>query len=280
MTDGSAGAVTVRFWGVRGTMAAPGNATLRYGGNTACVELRCGEHLIILDAGTGLRPLGDALAQAGGPVTADLFCSHTHYDHICGLSTFAPLYQAGNEVRVWAGHLPPPGSIGEVFRTILSAPLLPDLMTFFQANVRFTDFTAGEALAPRPGIAVCTAPLNHPGGSTGYRFEACGKVVAYVTDTEHQPGELDGNVLRLVERADIMIYDATYTEAEFAAHIGWGHSTWEEAVRLAQAAAVKRLVLFHHDARRDDVAMDAVAAAAAAACPGTLAAREGMILTA
>jgi phosphoribosyl 1,2-cyclic phosphodiesterase len=272
--------VTVRFWGVRGTLPCPGPDTVRYGGNTACVEVRCGEHLLILDAGSGLRALGDVLTRSGAPVTADLLLSHTHSDHICGLAAFRPCFQSRTRLHIWAGHLTPPGSIRDLVRTALSAPFQPDLVAHVRAQVDYTDFTAGDRLTLRPGIAVATAPLNHPGGATGYRIEAAGKVVTYVTDTEHRPGERDGKVLALAERADILIYDANYTDADFDAHRGWGHSTWQEAVRLARAASAKTLVLFHHDLRRDDAAMDVIASDAAAALPGTLTAREGLFLTA
>jgi phosphoribosyl 1,2-cyclic phosphodiesterase len=134
-------------------------------------------------------------------------------------------------------------------------------------------------LTLHPDVVVRTAPLNHPGGATGYRVEYDGKVVVYVTDTEHRPGAPDANVLALANAADLMIYDANYTDAEYPDHVGWGHSTWQEAVRLANAAKVKRLALFHHDPDRGDQAMAAVAAEAAAARPKTMVAREGERLT-
>jgi phosphoribosyl 1,2-cyclic phosphodiesterase len=127
---------------------------------------------------------------------------------------------------------------------------------------------------------VRTVPLSHPDRATGYRVEHAGKSVAYVTDTEHEPGRLDDNVLALVARADVMIYDSTYTDEEFPSRTGWGHSTWQEGVRLAAAAGVRRLVVFHHDPGRDDAALDRIAAAAAARRPGTLVAREGMVIDA
>lgn len=272
-------AVMVRFWGVRGTLPCPGPQTIRYGGNTSCVELRLGAHLLILDAGSGLRGLGDLLTENGETLTADLLCSHTHYDHICGLPVFRPFYEPTTTLRVWAGHLAPANSIRSVFHAALSAPVQPDLIKLFRAQVDYVDFAAGDCLTPRSGITIATAPLNHPGGATGYRIEAATKVVAYVTDTEHRPGECDPRVLSLAKHADVLIYDANYTEADYPAHRGWGHSTWQEAVRVARAASVKTLVLFHHDLRRDDAAMDAIAADAAAALPGTLAAYEGLVLT-
>ena len=270
--------MSVRFWGVRGSIASPGADTVRYGANTACVELRCGEHLIICDAGTGLRPLGQALASSGQPIDADLLCSHTHVDHICGFPFFAPCYMPGNRIRIWAGHSAVHGDISAAFRLMMTPPLFPDVMDSLDATVDFKNFTAGETITPRPGIVIRTAPLNHPGGATGYRIAWNGKSVAYVTDTEHRSDGLDAGVLALAAGADMMIYDANYTDDDYPRHQGWGHSTWQEAVKLARDAAVRSLVLFHHDPARTDVMLDAIAAEAARAYPGTIVAREGLTL--
>jgi phosphoribosyl 1,2-cyclic phosphodiesterase len=275
---GQAGDLTVRFWGVRGSIACPGPETVRYGGNTSCVEIRCGERLLIMDGGTGLRALGHELLKDGGTIDADLFYSHTHFDHICGLPFFAPCYARGNKIRLWAGHLLPDNQLENVLYGMMMAPLFPVPFTMLDPQVSFTDFRHGETLNPHPGIVLRTGPLNHPNGATGYRVEYGGKAISYITDTEHKKDGLDRNVLALVDRADIMIYDCTYTDAEYPEHANWGHSTWEEAVRLADAAAVKTLVIFHHDPGHDDVFMDRIACEAAALRPGTIVAREGMVL--
>jgi phosphoribosyl 1,2-cyclic phosphodiesterase len=221
--------MSVRFWGVRGSIASPGPDTIRYGANTPCVELRCGEHVFILDAGTGMRPLGRALSEEGRPLDLDVLCSHTHIDHICGFPFFAPCYQAGNHIRVWGGHAAAQGDIAAVFQTTMSAPLFPSVAEFLLATIDYTNFTAGEVLKPYPDVVVRTAPLNHPGGATGYRIEWNGKAITYLTDTEHRPEGPDANVLALADRAEIMIYDANYTDEDYAEHVGWGHSTWQEA---------------------------------------------------
>jgi len=269
---------SVRFWGVRGSIACPGQATARYGGNTSCVEIRCGERVLVFDGGTGLRVLGKALGAGGRAVDIDLFFSHTHLDHIEGIPFFAPCHMAQNHVRIWAGHLLPEHTVKEVLKKMMSAPLFPVPVEVFKAGMEFRDFTAGETLRPHPGIEIVTAPLNHPNGATGYRVEFAGKSVAYITDNEHRPGPTETAVLKLMHHADIAIYDCTYSEAEYPAHEGWGHSTWEEGVRLASAAGAKQFVIFHHDPDHDDAAMDAVAAAAEKRRPGTLVAQEGLLL--
>ncbi len=268
----------VRFCGVRGSIAAPGPHTARYGGNTSCVEMRCGGRLLVFDAGSGIRLLGQHLQQEGHPADLDLLFSHSHLDHIVGLPFFAPCYDARSRLRIWAGHLKPPSGIESVLSKMMAAPLFPVPIGILAAKLTFNDFTAGDTLTPHPGIDIRTAPLNHPNGATGYRVEHGGKSVAYITDTEHQPARRDRNVMRLVERADLMIYDSTYTDDEYPAHRDWGHSTWQEGVRIADAAKVGRLVIFHHDPDHDDAFMDGIAAAAAARRPGTVVASEGLVL--
>ena len=269
----------VRFWGVRGSIACPGPNTARFGGNTSCVEVRVAGQLFIFDGGSGLRLLGNELIKNGHPREFDLFYTHTHLDHCHGLPFFAPCYDARNRIRVWAGHLKPDASgIEAILGKMMAPPLFPIPLDIFSAQLEFTDFTAGDSLVTPPGIALRTGPLNHPNRATGYRLEHGGKALAYITDTEHEPGRLDTDVLRLVDRADVMIYDATYTDEEYPAHRHWGHSTWQEGVRLANAAQVKTLVLFHHDPDHDDAFMDRVAADAAVARPGTIVAYEGLVL--
>lgn len=272
------GGMTLRFWGVRGSLPAPGAATVRYGGNTICVELRCGPHLLILDAGSGLHGLGKALSEKPSAVNADILLSHTHFDHICGLPFFAPMYDPETTLRFWGGHLSPPDSTAAALRLSWSAPLMPNMDAEFRARRTYCDFTAGDDLPLSPGLRVATVPLRHPGGAIGYRIEWAGASVSYITDTEHPADSLDDALLRFVAGTDVMIYDATYTEAEYASRIGWGHSTWEAGVALADAGAVGRLVLFHHEPGRDDATMDQIARAAARRRRGTLAAKDGMRL--
>lgn len=267
----------MRFWGVRGSIACPGEKTVRYGGNTSCVEVRCGDRLLIFDAGTGAKPFGKELAAAGA-VDADYFFSHTHFDHIVGIPFFLPAYIPKNRLEMWAGHLKPAHTMEQILRLAMTDPLFPVPLDVLQAQITFHDFEAGETLDPRPGIRVRTAPLNHPNGATGYRVEYDGKAACYVTDTEHTIGTLDANILSLIEGADVMIYDSTYTDEEFDTYVGWGHSTWQEGVRLCQEAGVGTLAIFHHDPDHDDAAMDNIAEAARAAFPGAVVAKEGMTL--
>jgi phosphoribosyl 1,2-cyclic phosphodiesterase len=270
--------VTVHFHGVRGTIACPGGDFIRFGGNTACVEVRCGPHLIILDAGTGLRSLGVELMQNGG-ADCDILLSHTHLDHLAGLPFFMPLFRRGNKVRLSAGHLKAQDmTLPKVIYRMVAAPLFPVPFEALEADISFLDFRAGESWELRPGVNLRTAPLNHPNGATGYRIEYGGRSICYVTDTEHVEGELDQNILGLIEGTDIFIYDSTYTEQEYPRFKGWGHSTWEEGVRLAEAAKVRLFVVFHHAPEHDDDAMDDIAGSVLRRRPASAIAHEGMIL--
>jgi phosphoribosyl 1,2-cyclic phosphodiesterase len=275
----------VKFWGVRGSIACAGPQFVRYGGNTSCLEVTVGARRLIFDAGTGLRPLGDEL-NGGGKLDLDIFFTHTHFDHICGLTFFKPLFTSDNRVRLWAGHLAPILRLVDVVKQLMMAPLYPVTLDVFSAKVEFRDFRSGETLRPVPGVRLRTAPLNHPNGATGYRVEHDGKALCYITDTEHRGGPPDPTIVDLCRDAEVMIYDCSYTDAEYPSYRGWGHSTWQEGVRVADAANVGSLVVFHHDPSHDDAFMDDVERAAQAARPGVapngqprvIVAREGMVI--
>ena len=160
----------VRFWGVRGSVPCPGPDTVRYGGNTSCLEVRCGKRLVVFDGGTGLRPLGFHLDK-NGPVDTDLYFTHTHFDHINGIPFFSTAYAKTNHIRLWAGHLLPDNTLRYVLSEMMMAPLFPIPIKVLGAHLTFHDFLAGETLTPAPGISLRTAPLNHPNRATSYRIE-------------------------------------------------------------------------------------------------------------
>jgi phosphoribosyl 1,2-cyclic phosphodiesterase len=268
--------MSVRFWGVRGSIACPGPGTQRYGGNTPCVEVRCGDDTLIFDAGSGIRGLGSALLQSSVHTDFDIFLSHGHIDHVVGLPFFAPLFVQGQVVRVWGGSLQPAGGVQESVRKLMSFPFFPLQVDALHAEIEFHDFHAGDVILARPGVTLRTAPLNHPGGAVGYRIEYGGRAVAYITDVELGDGPLDPAVLGLAKDAALVILDTTYTDDELPSHVGWGHSTWQQGIRLVQAAGADRLCLFHHDPDHDDAFMDGVKADVEATQPGTVVAREGM----
>lgn len=266
---------SVTFWGVRGTVPCPLPTHMEFGGNTSCVEVRAGDRHILIDAGTGIRMLGKRLLK-DGVTDATLLMSHTHLDHISGFPFFAPAYTKGFRLRIVSGHLCGNPGIEAVMARQMERPLFPVPMRTMGSNITFDEITAGQSFSLDDGIQVRTAPLNHPDGATGYRIDYQGKSIVYVTDTEHVPGQPDQNILGLIAGADLVLYDTTYTDEEWQNRIGWGHSTWTEGVRLARAAEVKRLVLFHHDPDHDDRAMAAIEKAAQTEFPDCFAAREGV----
>jgi phosphoribosyl 1,2-cyclic phosphodiesterase len=179
-------------------------------------------------------------------------------------------------VRVWGGNLQAAGGVKQSVKKLMSFPFFPLQVDSLQARLEFHDFSAGDSISPRPGITIRTAPLDHPGGATGYRVDYNGSSVAYVTDIEIGAGPLDPALIELIRGVSFLILDTTYTNDELPTHSGWGHSTWQQGVEVANAANVGRLCLFHHDPEHDDDMMDKIAAKAEAARPGTLVAREGL----
>jgi phosphoribosyl 1,2-cyclic phosphodiesterase len=260
------------FWGVRGSIACPSADHVQFGGNTSCLEVHAGNSRIILDAGTGLRELGNRFSREDVR-EATLLLTHTHWDHINGFPFFTPAYAPGRTFRIMAGHLGP-GKLRNVLAGQMAEPVFPVPLEAMRAQLVFEDFAAGDSFALGPDVKVITAPLNHPNGATGYRIEYGGKSACYVTDTEHVIGKPDQRVLSLIEGADLVVYDSSYTDAEFPSKVGWGHSTWQEAIRLCRAANVKQLAIFHHAPEHDDAFMSALELEARAVWAGAIVARE------
>lgn len=268
----------IRFWGVRGSIACPGPETIRYGGNTPCIEVHCGQHLMIFDAGTGLRALGASLLKHPETRDINIFLTHCHLDHVIGLPFFAPFFLDGYRVRIWAGNLLPDDKIEWVMRKIMSSPLFPVEVEIFKSKIEYNDFRSGDVLRPHPDIVIRTSRLDHPDGATGYRLEYNGHVFALISDTEGFPGRYDDELVALAKNADLIVYDGTFTEQEIVSRVGWGHSTYARGIKLADRANAKQLCLFHHDPSHDDDFMDSLAAEAHDARPGTITAREGQII--
>ena len=268
----------VKFWGVRGSIACPSPNHVVYGGNTSCIQVDVGGNHFVLDAGTGIRGLGHHFMKSGVE-NAVLLLSHTHWDHINGFPFFAPIFQKNKHVDIYAGHMKGKGGIKRIFASHMDNPTFPIPLDALQADLNFIDFYAGETLSFPGGVTVRTALLNHPNGATAYRFEHEGHSVCYVTDTEHVPGKPDQTILALIEGADLVIYDCTYTDDEFPQKVGWGHSTWQEGMRLCQQAQVKHMAIFHHDPDHDDEFMSHLENEARNTWDRLLVARDNMELT-
>ena len=267
----------VKFWGVRGSIPCPGPDTAIYGGNTPCVEIRCGSNVLIFDAGTGIRPLGNILA-ADNVRDVDLFLTHTHLDHINGFPMFNFLFDDKNHLKIWAGRREVWSSIKDIFEKFMAPPIWPLSIENLGAEIIFSDFEIGEEFSPKPGIIIRTVNLNHPQGAVGYRVDFSGKSICYVTDTEHAKDCRDQNILKLIEGADIVIYDASFTDEEYPNFVGWGHSTWQEGVRLCTDAGAQRLAVFHHLPGRSDDELAIIDSSVGVLLPGSVVAREGMVL--
>lgn len=277
--------LAARVWGCRGSLPTPGEATVRYGGNTTCVEIRIGERMaVILDAGTGIKRLGDRL-DASAPV--HVLLTHLHFDHLEGLRFFAPLWQKGAEVHIW-GPPSPVHSLEERIARAFSPPLFPIDLADIPAAVTFHDVP--DETWELEGIQTEALPVSHPGSTVGYRLEHDGHSLAFIPDHEPvvgvelaalEPEWISG--FTLAAGVDVLLHDCQFTEEEYAERVGWGHSSVAHAVGFARRADVGRLVLFHHDPDRSDAGVDRLAERAAELWDGNggtppVAAREGMTI--
>lgn len=269
-------ALQVRIWGARGSLPVSGAGFRIFGGNTICIEVRCGSRSLIFDAGSGLKEAGQAL-WAEGRRNLDLFFTHSHYDHLIGLPFFTPLFRTDAQVDLWSGDhggQAVVASTADMLQGFMRRPYFPVGPEVFSARITTHDFHTGDRLAPHPGIEVQTAPLNHPGGATGYRIEFGGKSVAMVFDTGHVPGTLDQTVIDLIRDVDLFLYDATFSDEEFPERLDYGHSTWQQGVRLAQASGARSVGFLHHATYRTDDDLLAIEAQAQQLFPGAFCARD------
>ncbi len=275
----------IKFWGVHGSLPRPGPSTIKYGGNTACVEVRCAGTLIIFDAGTGIRELGEDLLRhqkccsgTGCGICAHIFFSHLHWDHVQGFPFFDPVYKPGNEFHLYGAR-----GLNVTVRRIMSdqmcRPNFPVDLSDLAASISFHNLRPGEQLAI-DNVQIQTAMLNHPGGGLGYRLQdSNGKTVVYASDMECVQGVVS-EMLDLARDADVLICDSMFTPEQYLglwddlSRESWGHSTWEGAVEFALAADVRQLVLFHHG--NDDCVVEQIEAKARARFSRTVAAYEGL----
>lgn len=277
----------VRFWGVRGSIACPGPDTVQFGGNTACIELRFEEtdRLIILDAGSGIRPLGDYLIQNDlpkGPINAEIFITHTHWDHIMGFPFFTPLYIPGTKLKVYGPVTYEEDTIDVIVGDQFRYRYFPVMHSELVAEIKYHHLKECK-MDLGDGITLKTKYLNHTILCLGYRFEYKGKVICTAYDTEPfrnvfatdpnspdydpivaEEGEkaarkANENLLNFFRGADILIHDSQYTVKEYlSSKIGWGHSSFEDAINAAHKAEAKKVVLFHHDFHRTDKELNAL----------------------
>jgi phosphoribosyl 1,2-cyclic phosphodiesterase len=254
----------VTFWGTRGSIPTPGPETARYGGNTACISISGpDEKMVILDAGSGLRPLGHALMkQRSGVLAADILLSHTHWDHIQGLPFFKPLSSRETSVCIYGA--PQEGvPLKEILGRQMDPMVFPVPLNALAASLMVVEIEEGEF--DIDGFRVCSFRLRHPGTTLGYRLapSAGGREIAYVTDNElglggnyEVPSDWRTRMVEFVRGADVLIHDAMYLDQIIQARAGWGHSTPRQAVDLAREAHCRRLILFHHEPEHDDTALD------------------------
>ena len=254
-TDG----LTVTFWGTRGTRMVTGDQFTRYARKTICAEVRCGNRVIVLDAGSGLVPLGAAM-MANGTRQFDLLLTHAHYDHVEGIPFFEPFYDPQFKVSIWSGKLKGIEKTRDIVDGLMKEPYFPIRQEKFLADIRYRDIDDHAAIDLGDGIMVHTTRLHHPGGATGYRIDYKGKRFAFITDTTHATGQRDMELVAFLKDVDAFAYDCSYLDKEFPQFASFGHSTWEEAERLRKAANAGHVFGIHHMPFRDDAALDAISA--------------------
>jgi phosphoribosyl 1,2-cyclic phosphodiesterase len=254
------GEMRARIWGCRGSLAAPGPDTVRYGGNTSCVEVELGDDaVIVFDAGTGIRALGNKL-RASGVKQVHLLLTHLHLDHLQGLGFFSPLFDPECEVHIW-GPRSPIRVLSERIATYLSPPLFPVRLADIPASVTFHDVPDHEfEIGP---ARIAGAAVSHPDSTVGYRVEVGGRSLVYIPDHEPALGidlrRLEASWISgygLAQGADVLLHDAQYTDDEYEQRVGWGHSAMSHVLTFAEVARTRQLVLFHHDPAHDDVQLD------------------------
>jgi len=254
-------AMKVKFWGTRGSIATPGQDTAIYGGNTTCVEVVCNEgQRVVIDAGSGLRLLGEYMRDAGEHTSLYLLITHIHWDHLLGFPFFSPIHDEKTEIMV-DGYPTCIKGIRYAFDNQMGDGFSPISFEDLEAKITYLGVLKREIL--RIGdVMIDKVPLNHPQGGYGYRFEEEGKRFVFITDNElNLSGEGHGIpelYVRFCEGADILVHDAQYTPEEFSMRRGWGHSNFEDALELALKAGVKKLLLFHHDPTRTDKQLEAI----------------------
>ncbi|WP_136810507.1 MBL fold metallo-hydrolase [Desulfosediminicola flagellatus] len=279
----------VRFWGVRGSIPCPGPNTQKYGGNSACIELRVGadERLIIVDAGSGIRELGTYLLQNDlpkGPIDTAIFLSHTHWDHIMGFPYFTPIYIPGTKLKVFGPVTFEDDPLEDVVGGQMKYRYFPVNMGELASDIEYVRLKENPGIDLGDGLNVVTKLLNHPITALGYRFEYKDKKVCtcydtepfrnlFITDPEHpdydeamayEGEEVAKEQNEVIEEfyagADLLIHDSQYTADEYAnGRVGWGHSTVEHVIESANRVGVKKLALFHHDPDRTDAQIDEMA---------------------
>jgi phosphoribosyl 1,2-cyclic phosphodiesterase len=273
----------LRVWGCRGSLPTPGEATVRYGGNTPCIEVRTGDGgLVVLDAGTGIKQLGPHL-DCKGPI--HVLLTHLHLDHVEGLRFFAPFWRSDTELHIW-GPPSPLHSLEERISRVFSPPLFPIELADTPAQVTFHDVP--HETWEIEGMRIDAQSVSHPGPTLGYRLSVNGTSIAYIPDHEPVVGVemadlgtewISGHAL--AEEVDLLFHDCQFSESEYPSRVGWGHSSVAHAVQFAQRAEVDRLVLFHHDPDRTDAGVDSLVERASELWDGTspttpVAACEGM----
>lgn len=268
--------IDVKFWGVRGSRPVPNRAMLTFGGNTPCVSVEIDQTVIIIDAGSGLYDLGQYLLEHRKSI-GHIFISHVHWDHIQGLPFFAPFYKEGNSFTLY-GEKKKHQSFKTQVSNLMKDPHFPINLNYIKRQLNIQEITANATVNITDEISVHSVASYHPNGALGFAILYKGVKICYLCDYEHKK-PIPMALIQWASQADLLIYDANYTDEEYLGKIGWGHSTWQEGVAFALGCKAKCVALFHHDPERTDEALERLEAAAQARFPSAFFAREGQVVS-
>ena len=267
--------VKIKFWGVRGSYPTPREHD-KFGGNTSCVEIRSNtKDLVILDMGTGLKDLGDSILKEKNQIKdINIIVSHYHYDHVLGFLMFTPLFNENFNINIY-GPGKDDNEIKSKFINLLNSSFWPVNIEMLSANLNFKHYTSG-GFELKNNIKIKTCPHGHPGGCNSIRVEIDRFTICYITDCEHPKAHINQDVVDICNHTDVLIHDAQYTPEQLLRHKGWGHSSWENCVKVAKRSKAKQLILFHHNPEHGNAILERIEQDAQNEFENTLSAKEGM----